>query len=108
MSVGSDDSAWSDLTSYYCLNCDTRHGLGLDDTSFVCSAKYSSGEESIDNIARVTTWRVAHHQIYAILNPITGEGPSDGEHTPRVNPGGHRNIETSASNDDSTYTITEE
>jgi hypothetical protein len=28
MSVGSDDSASCDLTSYYCLNCDIRHGLG--------------------------------------------------------------------------------
>jgi hypothetical protein len=49
---------------------------------------------------------VAHHQIYAILNPVNGEGPSKGEHTPRVNRGGHRNVETSANNDDSAYTIT--
>ena len=55
MSVGSDDSASSDLTSYYCLNCDTRHGLGSDDTPFVCSARYSSDEESIGSIARAAT-----------------------------------------------------
>jgi hypothetical protein len=73
MSVGSDDSASFDLTAYYCLNCDTKHGLGLDDTPFVCNARYSSDEESIDNIARAATWRVMHHQIYTILNPVNGE-----------------------------------
>jgi hypothetical protein len=108
MFVGSDDSASSDLMSYYCLNCDTRHGLGSADTSFVCSAKYSSDEESIDSITRTATWRVAHHQIYAILNSVNGEGPSEGEHTPHVNRGGRRNVENSASNDDGAYTITEE
>jgi hypothetical protein len=74
---------------------------------FVCSAKYTSDEETIDSIARATTWSVAHHQIYAILNPIYGEGPSEGEHTPRVNRG-CRNVGHSASNDNSDYTITEE
>ncbi|KAK1649988.1 hypothetical protein QYE76_067793 [Lolium multiflorum] len=78
MSVGSDDSASSDLTSYYCLNCDTRHGLGSDDMPFFCSAKYSSDEESVDSIARAATWSMAHHQIYAlILNSVNGEGPSE-------------------------------
>jgi hypothetical protein len=79
------------------------HGLGLDDTPFVCSANYSSGEESIDNIVRTATWRVAHHQIYAILNSITGD---EGERTPRANRS--RNVENSSSNDNSDYTITEE
>jgi hypothetical protein len=71
MSVGSDDSGSSDLTSYYCINCDTRDGLGSEDTLFICSAEYSSDGESIDNIPRADTWEVARHQIYAILNPIT-------------------------------------
>jgi hypothetical protein len=51
---------------------------------------------------------VAHHQIYAILNPVNGEGPSEGEHTPRVNRGGCQNVENSASNDNSDYGITDE
>lgn len=68
MTIGSDDSMLSDITSYYCLNCDTRHGLGSSDTPFVCSARYSSGEESIDNAVRMTTWRMARHQVYVTLN----------------------------------------
>jgi hypothetical protein len=103
MSIGSDDSMSSDLTSYCCLNCDTRHGLSSDDTSFVCSANYSSGEESIDSIARTATWKVAHHQIYAILNPIDGD---EGERTPHASR--CHNVENSSSNDNSDYTITEE
>jgi hypothetical protein len=47
MSVGSDDSESSDLTSYYCLDCDTRHELGSDASPFVCGIKYSSDKESI-------------------------------------------------------------
>jgi hypothetical protein len=103
MFVGFDDSMSSGLTSYYCLNCDTRHGLGSGDTPFVCSANYSSGEESIDSIARTATWKVAHHQIYAILNPVDGE---EGERTPRASR--RRNVENNSSNDNSDYTITEE
>ena len=61
MSVGSDDLTSSELTSYYCLNCDTRHGLGSSDTPFVCNAQYSSGEDSIDSIVQGTTRRTAHH-----------------------------------------------
>jgi hypothetical protein len=106
MSVGSDDSGSSDLTSYYCLNFDTRHGLGSDDTPFVCSAKYSSDEESIDNITMATASKAAHHQIYAIIKPHTGVELSEGERTPHVNRDGRRNAEASGSNDDSAYTIT--
>jgi hypothetical protein len=51
---------------------------------------------------------VAHHQIYAIINPVTGGELSEGKRTPRVNRGGLRNVEASASNDDSAYTITGE
>jgi hypothetical protein len=107
MAVGSDDSGSSDLTSYYCLNCDTKHGLGSDDTPFVYGAKYSSNEESIDSITKATTWKAAHHQIYAIINPATGGELSGGECTPCVNRGGCRNVEASASIDDIAYTITE-
>jgi hypothetical protein len=77
--------------------------LGLDDTPFVCSANYSSGEESIDNIVRTATWKLAHHQIYAILNSIN---EYEGERIPRANM--RRNIEKSSSNNNSDYTITEE
>ncbi|KAK1602749.1 hypothetical protein QYE76_016411 [Lolium multiflorum] len=105
MLVRSDDSMSSDMTSYYCLNCDTRHGLGSYDTPFVCSAKYSSGEESIDNAARTTTWRMAHHQIYDVLNAGNG-GEEEGERTPRASR--RCNAGNSANNDDSVYTIPEE
>ncbi|KAK1668475.1 hypothetical protein QYE76_056634 [Lolium multiflorum] len=40
MSVGSDDPASSEMTSFYCLHCDTRHGLGSSDTPFICNAQY--------------------------------------------------------------------
>ncbi|KAK1650409.1 hypothetical protein QYE76_068214 [Lolium multiflorum] len=104
MSVGFDDSMSSDMTSYYCLNCDTKHGLGSDDTLFVCSANYSSGEESIDSVVMMATWRVAHHQIYAILN--SAHGGEEGERTSHASR--RHNPENSASNDDSDYTIAEE
>ncbi|KAK1632147.1 hypothetical protein QYE76_006462 [Lolium multiflorum] len=68
MSVGSDDPTSSELTSYYCLNCDTRHGLGSSDTPFICNAQYSSGEDSIDSIVQGTTRRTAHHQVYVANN----------------------------------------
>jgi hypothetical protein len=47
MSIGSDDSVSSDLTSYYCFDCDTRHEFGSDASPFVCGIKYSSDKESI-------------------------------------------------------------
>ena len=108
MSVGSDDSGSSDLTSYYCLNCDTRHELGSDASPFVCSAKYSSDEESIDNIAPIAAARAAHHQICVIINPQTGVEISEGERTPRANRERRRDAEASGSNADSTHTVTRE
>jgi hypothetical protein len=78
MSVGSDDSGSSDLTLYYCLNCDTRNGLGLDDLTFVSSTKYSSDEESIENITPLAATRAARRQIYAIINLHTGLEISEG------------------------------
>ncbi|KAK1603321.1 hypothetical protein QYE76_016673 [Lolium multiflorum] len=74
MSVGSDDPASSELTSYYCMNCDTRHGLGSSDTPFICNAHYSSGDDSIDSIARGDTRRAAPHQVY-VANRETGIAP---------------------------------
>jgi hypothetical protein len=47
MTVGSDDSGSSDLTSYYCFDCDTKHELGSDTAPFVCGIEYSSDRESI-------------------------------------------------------------
>ncbi|KAK1610947.1 hypothetical protein QYE76_034620 [Lolium multiflorum] len=52
MSVGSDDPASSEMTSYYCLHCDTRHELGSNDTLFICNAQYSSGEDIVDSIVQ--------------------------------------------------------
>jgi hypothetical protein len=70
--------------------------------------QYSLDGESIDNIPRVATWEAARHQIYTIINPITGEEISEAERIPNKNRNRRRNIETSASNDDSAYTITSE
>jgi hypothetical protein len=53
-------------------------------------------------------YRQLHHQVYAIINPITGEEISEGERTPRANHGRHRNMDTSASNNNNAYTITGE
>ena len=47
LSVGSDDSGSSDLTSYYCLDCDVRHDLGSDATPFVCDSNYLSADDNI-------------------------------------------------------------
>jgi hypothetical protein len=82
--------------------------LGSSDTPFVCSARYSSGEESIDNVARTAAWGMAHHQVYATLNAgnAVNGGREEGDRTPRA--GRRRNSENNASNDDSDYTIAEE
>ncbi|KAK1651703.1 hypothetical protein QYE76_069508 [Lolium multiflorum] len=103
MSVGSDDPISSELTSYYCLNCDARHGLGSSDTPFICNAQYSSGEDSVDNIVRGTTRRTAHHQVYAANN--TGHR-GNGDHTPRSSR--RASFENNANNRDSDYTIADE
>jgi hypothetical protein len=81
--------------------------LGSSDTSFICSARYSSGEESIDSAVRMTTWRTSRHQVYATLNAgNTGNGGEERGLTPRS--GRRRNSENSASNDDSGCTIAAE
>jgi hypothetical protein len=49
MSVGSDDSRLSYLTSYHCIGCNARHERGSDAPPLVCGTKYSSDEESIGN-----------------------------------------------------------
>ncbi|KAK1616586.1 hypothetical protein QYE76_022103 [Lolium multiflorum] len=106
MSVGSNDPTSSELTSYYCLNCDARHGLGSSDTPFICNAQYSSGEDSVDNIVRGTTRRSAHHQVYAANNTGNTRHGGDGDHTPRSSR--RASFENSASNRDSDYTIADE
>jgi hypothetical protein len=72
MFVGSDDSESSDLTSYYCFDCDTRHEFGTDVLPFVCGIKHSSDEESIgkcdDNIP-LSTARPAQYQVYVTFDP---------------------------------------
>ena len=47
LSVGSDDSASSDLTSYYCLDCDVRHELGSDAEPFICDSNYFTANDDI-------------------------------------------------------------
>jgi hypothetical protein len=71
MSVGSDNFGSSDLTSYYCLNCDSRHELELDASPFVCDIKYSSDEE-LGNIVPLNTMQAAHQQTCVIINAPTG------------------------------------
>jgi hypothetical protein len=91
------------MTLYYCLNCDTRHGLGSSDTPFICSARYSSGEDSVGSVVKEANWKVAHHQVYAANNAGNGGG---GDHTPRSSR--QYNGENSASNNNSDNTIAEE
>jgi hypothetical protein len=106
MSVESDDPTSSELTSYYCLNCDTRHGLGSSDTPFICNAQYSSGEDSIDSTVQGTTRRPAHHQVYVANNTGNTRRRGDEDHTPRSSR--RASFENSASNRDSDYTIADE
>jgi hypothetical protein len=106
MSVGSDDSSSSKLTSYYCLNCDTRHGLGSTDTPFICNAQYLSGEDSIDSTILRTNQRAARHQVYVANNTGNARRRGDEDHTPRSSR--RASFEDSASNRDSDYTIADE
>ncbi|KAK1669586.1 hypothetical protein QYE76_057745 [Lolium multiflorum] len=106
MSVGSDDPTSSELTSYYCSNCDARHGLGSSDTPFICNARYSSGEDSVGSIARRATRRTAHHQVYVANNTGNTRHGGDGDRTPRSSR--RASFENSASNRDSDYTIADE
>ncbi|KAK1649711.1 hypothetical protein QYE76_067516 [Lolium multiflorum] len=106
MSVGSDEPTSSELTSYYCSNCDARHGLGTSDTPFICNARYSSGEDSVGSIARRATRRTAHHQVYVANNTGNTRHGGDGDRTPRSSR--RASFENSASNRDSDYTIADE
>jgi hypothetical protein len=99
MSVGSDNPAPSEMTSYYCLNCDTRHGLGSSDTPFICSAQYSSGEDSVDIIVKEVTWKAAHHQVYVANNTGNARNRGDGDYTPHSSR--RLSFENSASNNNS-------
>src|SRR3954466_7729566 len=72
-SVGSGDS---DKTSYYCLDCDTRHDLKSDAVPYVCDASrnFDNLHDSLnfDNtdvhrdypITRVSPVDLARYQIY--------------------------------------------
>ncbi|KAK1617433.1 hypothetical protein QYE76_022950 [Lolium multiflorum] len=106
MSVGSDNPVPSEMTSYYCLNCDTRQGLGSSDTPFICSAQYSSGEDSVDIIVKEGTWKTTCLQVYAANNTGNARNGGEGEHTPRSSR--RRSFGNSASNHGSDYTIAEE
>ncbi|KAK1660440.1 hypothetical protein QYE76_048599 [Lolium multiflorum] len=106
MSVGSDEPMTSELTSYYCSNCDAKHGLGSSDTPFICNARYSSGEDSVGSIVRRTTRRTAHHQVYVANNTGNTRHGGDGDRTPRSSR--RASFENSASNRDSDYTIADE
>ncbi|KAK1662933.1 hypothetical protein QYE76_051092 [Lolium multiflorum] len=106
MSVGSDEPMSSELTSYYCSNCDARHGLGSSDTPFICNARYSSGEDSVGSIVPRTTRRTAHHQVYVANNTGNTRHGGDGDRTPRSSR--RASFENSASNRDSDYTIADE
>jgi hypothetical protein len=111
MSVGSDDSGSSDLTSYYCLDCDTRHKLGSDALPSICGIKYSSGEESIGNIGSVTHVPAVHLARYQIsaIDPVTGaEIPPDGNTGHDDNNRPRRDAKASGSNTGTTVTVSQE
>jgi hypothetical protein len=75
MSVGFDDSMSSDLTSYYCLHCDSRHGLGSDDTSFV----YSANTLRMKKVSTASSgqlpgrWRTIKSMLYSTQSTETKE-----------------------------------
>jgi hypothetical protein len=80
--------------------------LGSSDTPFICSARYSSEEDSVGSIIKEPNWKAAHHQVYATNNTgNTGNG-GGGDHTPRSSR--RYNGENSASNNNNDYTIAEE
>ncbi|KAK1610840.1 hypothetical protein QYE76_034513 [Lolium multiflorum] len=98
-----DDPTSSELTSYYCSNCDTRHGLGSSDTPFICNAP--SGED-ISTARPGNHPKTAHHQVYVANNTGNTRRRGDEEHTPRSSR--RASFENSASNRDSDYTIADE
>jgi hypothetical protein len=111
MSIGFDDSESSDLTLYYCLDCDTRHKLGSDGSPFVCGIKYSSDEESIgkhDDIIPLTAARLARYQVCVIINPEMAAEVPTGEHNPHTNVERRRDGEASGSNVNNTFSISRE
>jgi hypothetical protein len=107
MSVGSDNFGSSDLTSYYCLNCDSRHELELDASPFVCDIKYSSDEE-LGNIVPLNTMQAAHQQTCVIINAPTGAEIPAGERTPHANDERRQDDKASGSNAKSTFSVSQE
>ena len=80
LSVGSDDSASSDLTSYYCLDCDVRHELGSDAEPFICDSNYLTANDDIrgmHDIMRTPAATPARYQIYPIDLATGNEIPED-------------------------------
>ena len=74
LSVGSDDSGSSDLTSYYCIDYDTRYDLGPGATPYVCEPNRPSNNNDIGDIhtiTRVPAAEMARYLIFAI-DPVTG------------------------------------
>jgi hypothetical protein len=111
MSIGSDDSESSDLTSYYSMGCDTRHELGSDAPPFVCDVKYSSDEESINNhgdIIPLSVARLARYQVCVTFDPEIGAEIPEGGNTTRTNNKHRRDGEVSGSNTNYTFSISKE
>jgi hypothetical protein len=52
--------------------------------------------------------QAAHHQIYVIINPLTGAEISTGEHTPRANAERRRDGEASDNNANNTLFVSRE
>jgi hypothetical protein len=111
MSIRSDDSESLDLTSYYCIDYDTRHELGSDAPPFVCGIKYSSNEESIGrhgDIIPLTVARMARYQVRVTFDPDTGAEIPAGGNTPRTNSERQRDAEASGNTTDNTFSISRE
>jgi hypothetical protein len=111
MSVGSDDSGSSDLTSCYCLDCDTTHDLGSDALPFVCGTKYSSDEEIIskDNIdiGHVPASQLARYHVFAI-DPVMGVEIPTGGNTGHGNQNRQRTEAEASTCNNSTVMISQE
>jgi hypothetical protein len=108
MPVGSDDSESSDLTSYYCIDCDTRNELGSDALPFVCGIKYSCNDERIGNhgeIIPLSAAQLAHYQVCITFDLETGTETLAAGNTVHVRNDREQDGETSGSNTNATILV---
>jgi hypothetical protein len=110
MSVRSYDSESSDLTSYYCIDYDTRHELRSDAPPFACVVEYSSNKESIGKLGDIiplSTTRLAQYQVYVTFDPETGVKTPAGGNTARINNDQRWDGEASGGNANTTILVSQ-